>query len=414
MPSYAKFLKEILSNKKKLKDNETVMLTAECNAIIQNNMPPKLKDPGSFFILCVIGKFVIDEALCNLGVSVSLMPLSICEKLKLGEVRPTRMSLQLTDRSVKFPISMLENVPVQIGQFYIPTDFIIMGKKEASNIPIILGRPFLATAGAIIDVKKGKLTFKVGEEKFEFILSQLLKAPTINDSCCSLDIIDECVREMEMKPPKYIKILKIPAPPIFEDDEWRKPYVDRSLSECLALTPDHMPYPNKPSIELKILPKNLRYPLSKKDSKPRLFICILLLQEFDLEIKDKKGTENVVANHLSRLENIKKEQVATNDDFPKDWPFKLHEALWAYRTAYKTPIGTTPFKLVYGKSCHLPVELEHKAYWAIKTLNINYTAAGEQRILDIHKLEELRLNAYESARIYNKMTKQWHDKRITI
>lgn len=62
-----------------------------------------------------------------------------------------------------------------------------------------------------------------------------------------------------MKPPKYIKILKIPAPPIFEDDEWRKPYVDMSLSECLALTPDHMPCPNKPSIELKILPKNLRY-----------------------------------------------------------------------------------------------------------------------------------------------------------
>lgn len=171
MPSYAKLLKEILSNKKKLKDNEIVMLTSECNAIIQNNMPLKLKYPGSFFILCVIGKFVIDEALCNLGVSVSLMPLSICEKLKLGEVRPTRMSLQLTDHPVKFHVSMLENVPVQIGQFYIPTDFIIMGKKEASNIPIILGRPSLATAVAIIGVKKGKLTFEVGEEKFEFIPS---------------------------------------------------------------------------------------------------------------------------------------------------------------------------------------------------------------------------------------------------
>ncbi|XP_050878430.1 uncharacterized protein LOC127082228 [Lathyrus oleraceus] len=102
MPSYAKFLKEILSNKKKLKDNETVTLTAECSAIIQNNMPSKLKDPGSFSILCVIGKFVIDKALCNLGASVSLMPLSICEKLKLGEVRLTRMPRQLVDRSVKF------------------------------------------------------------------------------------------------------------------------------------------------------------------------------------------------------------------------------------------------------------------------------------------------------------------------
>lgn len=87
--------------------------------------------------------------------------------------------------------------------------------------------------------------------------------------------------------------------------------------------------------------------------------------------------------------------------------------MWAYRTAYKTPIGTTPFKLVYGKSCHLPVELEHKAYWVIKTLNINYTSVGESRILDIHELEELRLDAYENARIYKERTKRWHDKRIS-
>ena len=152
------------------------MLTAECSAIIQNNMPPKLKDPGSFSIPCVIGKYVIDKALCNLGASVSLMPLSIFEKLKLGDMRPTKMSLQLADRLVKFPVGMLENIHVRIGQFYILTDFIIMDIKEDSNIPIILGRPFLATAGAIIDVKKGKLTFEVGEEKVEFILPNSSKS----------------------------------------------------------------------------------------------------------------------------------------------------------------------------------------------------------------------------------------------
>ncbi|XP_050893363.1 uncharacterized protein LOC127099720 [Lathyrus oleraceus] len=97
----------------------------------------------------------------------------------------------------------------------------------------------------------------------------------------------------------------------------------------------------------------------------------------------------------------------------KDWSSKLHEALWAYRTTYKTPIGTTPFKLVDGKSCHLPVELEHKAYWAVKTLNLNYTAAGEKRILDIHELEELRLDAYENAQIYKERTKKWHNNRIS-
>ncbi|XP_050884536.1 uncharacterized protein LOC127087652 [Lathyrus oleraceus] len=112
MPSYAKFLKEILSNNKKLEDDETMTLNIECSAIIQNNMPPKLRDPGIFSIPCVIGKFVIDKALCDLGASVCLMPLPIYERLKLGELRPTRVSLQLADHSIKYPIGMLGNIPV--------------------------------------------------------------------------------------------------------------------------------------------------------------------------------------------------------------------------------------------------------------------------------------------------------------
>lgn len=104
IPLYAKFLKEILSNKNKLEDDETMTLNAECSAIIQSNMPPKLKDPGSFSLPCVIGKFIIDRTLCDLGDSVSLMSLSIYERLKLGELRPTKMSLQLADHSVKYPI----------------------------------------------------------------------------------------------------------------------------------------------------------------------------------------------------------------------------------------------------------------------------------------------------------------------
>ncbi|KAJ9132730.1 hypothetical protein P3X46_033567 [Hevea brasiliensis] len=160
MPSYAKFLKEILSNKRKLEDHEIVALTEECSAILQRKLPPKLKDPGNFSIPCHIGESCSTKALCDLGASVSLMPLSIYEKLNMGDLKPTHISLQLADRSIKYPEGILENVPLKVGKFYIPVDFVILDMEEDSNIPIILGRPFLATAGALIDVKGENLTLR--------------------------------------------------------------------------------------------------------------------------------------------------------------------------------------------------------------------------------------------------------------
>lgn len=136
-----------------------------------------------------------------------------------------------------------------------------MDIKEDSHIPIILGRPYLATARAIIDVKKGRLTFEVGEEKVEFLLAKFLQAPTIDDSCCLLDVIDECVKEMEKEPIRYTEVLKIPTPPIFENDNRHEPYVDDSLRKCLTLTPNPIPCPDKALLELKTLPKDLRYEL---------------------------------------------------------------------------------------------------------------------------------------------------------
>ena len=96
----------------------------------------------------------------------------------------------------------------------------------------------------------------------------------------------------------------------------------------------------------------------------------------------------------------------------KDWYVKLDDALWAYRTAFKTPLGTTPFNLVYGKSCHLPVELEYKALWAVKLLNFNIKTATEKRLIQLHELDEIRLDAFESSRIYKEKTKAFHDKKI--
>ncbi|KAJ9185121.1 hypothetical protein P3X46_004785 [Hevea brasiliensis] len=164
MPSYAKFLKEILLKKRKLEDYGTVALIEECSAIMQNKLPPKLKDPGN-------------KALCDLGASVSLMPLSICKKLEIGELKPIIISLQLADRSIKYLVGILENIPIKM--------------EEVVQIPIILGRPFLATAGAIIDIKSGRLTLKVGEEEVEFNLFDTIKHKFEPDECFKVDIIDE-------------------------------------------------------------------------------------------------------------------------------------------------------------------------------------------------------------------------------
>ncbi|XP_074293160.1 uncharacterized protein LOC141620102 [Silene latifolia] len=113
VPAYVKFLKEILTMNRAFNEVETVAFTAECNAALQANLPPKLKDPRSFSIPCHIGIIAIYKSLCDLGTSVSVMPYSVCQKLNMGQLHVTNMTLQMADRSLKCPLGVLEDIPVR-------------------------------------------------------------------------------------------------------------------------------------------------------------------------------------------------------------------------------------------------------------------------------------------------------------
>ena len=152
MPRYVKFMKDILDKKRRLGDYETIVLSKECNAILQKKLPPKLKDPSSFTIPCAIGDVVFEKALCNLGADINLMPMSIFKKLSLGEERPTTVTLQLADRSLTHPCGIIEDVLVKVDKFIFPAYFIILDMEEDKEVPIILERRFLATRRALIDV----------------------------------------------------------------------------------------------------------------------------------------------------------------------------------------------------------------------------------------------------------------------
>ena len=189
IPSYAKFLKGLCTNKRKFTDNEKIELTNCCSEVLITKMPPKLQDPGSFTIPCVIGDFKFNKAFLDLGSSVNLMPFSIYEQLGIGELRKTSVSLQLADRSVTYPKGLVEDVLIKVEQFILPADFLVLDMKEDQNIPILLGRPFLATAGALIDVKEGTLKLRVQGKSIEFKMFEALKLPANVEECSSIELI---------------------------------------------------------------------------------------------------------------------------------------------------------------------------------------------------------------------------------
>jgi hypothetical protein len=168
VPTYSRYFKDILANKYEIATLgvDHVKMSEECSAVIANGLE-KQKDPGCPTIPCSVGSFNFEKALCDLGASVSVMPRDVFEKLHLP-MEPTGICLELGDNSIRYPLCIAEDVPVKVGHHFIPVDFIVLEMGEREKPPLILGRPFLKTVGATVDVGKGEIMFDINGERSSF------------------------------------------------------------------------------------------------------------------------------------------------------------------------------------------------------------------------------------------------------
>ncbi|GJY49893.1 reverse transcriptase domain-containing protein [Tanacetum coccineum] len=168
IPKFASTFKSILSNKEKLFELASTLLNENCSAMLLKKLPEKLGDPGKFLIPCNFTKLDECLALADLGASINLMPLSVWKHLSLPELTSTRMTLELANRSTIIPKGIAEDVLVKVGKFYFPTDFVVVDYEVDPRVPLILGRPFLRTARALIDVHGKEMTLRVNDEAITF------------------------------------------------------------------------------------------------------------------------------------------------------------------------------------------------------------------------------------------------------
>ncbi|GJT30890.1 reverse transcriptase domain-containing protein [Tanacetum coccineum] len=197
MPRFAPTIRNLLMNKEKLLELAKIPLNENCSAMLLKKLPGKLGDPGKFLIPCNFLGIDVCHALADLGASINLMPLSFWKKLSLPELTPTRMTLELADRSITHPKGLAEDVYVKVGKFHFPTDFVVVDFKVDPRVPLILGRSFLRTGRALIDVYEEQITLRVDNEAITFNLDQTTRYSSSYDdvSINQIDVIDEVCEE---------------------------------------------------------------------------------------------------------------------------------------------------------------------------------------------------------------------------
>nr|GEW93018.1 reverse transcriptase domain-containing protein [Tanacetum cinerariifolium] len=604
MPKFGPSIRNLLTNKDKMYELARIPLNEHCSAVLLKKLPEKLGDPEKFLIPCDFPRMDECLAIADLGASINLMPLSVQNKLSLPELTPTLMTLELAGRSISRPIDVAEDVFVKVGKFHFPVDFVVFDFDADPRVPLILGRSFLKTKRALIDLFEGELTLRVGKESITFNLDQTSRYSTnYNDiTTTRIDVIDMASKndkylideppEVELKdlPPhlEYAflegddKLPVIIAKDLSVEEKDALIKVLKSHKQAIAwklsdikginlkfcthkilmkddfeLVIQHQRRVNQKIHDvikkevLKLLDVGLIYPISDspwdgvytlttekshfmvkegivlghkisknmiKVDKAKVDVIVKLPHPTTVKgicsflghagfyqrfIQDFSKISRPMTRHLEKDTSFQGEtapvdsppsrvQIQTkalptndarvfckflkslfarfrtpreiisdrgmhfcNDRFANfmlkygvthrlatlyhpqtsgqvevsnhglkiilertvgenrsSWTDKLDNALWAFRTAFKTYIRCTLYKLVYRKACHLPIKLEQKTYWALKHANFDLQTAGDHGKVQLNELNELRDQAYENSLIYKEKTKRIHDSKI--
>ncbi|GJX42835.1 reverse transcriptase domain-containing protein [Tanacetum coccineum] len=278
----------------------------ECSVILQNKIPTKLGDPGSFLIPCKLANSVEYLALADLGASINLMPYSLYAALSGTTLKPTRMSIRLANHTYQYPMGVAENMLVQVGKFMFPVDFVILQMEEDDKVPLILRRPFLHIADAIIRVKNKELNLRIEEDRATFHIDKAMQHSYVNgDTCFRMDVIDEITDDelddlLDDFKPFLNTSRKISETPLDKEfDEFMSGYVqeDEVKDDFEELPPKdelriRTSIQDPPTdLEWKPLPKHLEYAFLEENSLLLVVISALLKQN------EKERLVSVLKNH---------------------------------------------------------------------------------------------------------------------
>ena len=330
VPTYVKFLKDLCTVKRGLNVNKKAFFTEQVSAIIECKTLVKYKDLGCPTISVNNGGFSVEKALLDLGASVNLLPYSMYKQLGLGELKPTSITLSLADRSIKIPKGTIEDVLIQVDKFYYPVDFIVLDTVPVAvgthHVPIILGRPFLATSNAIINCRNGVMQLTFGNMTLELNIFHLSKRQMhpVEDDCeevCIIDtILEEQANEQQVQDVLTSKLSEClgeqqePQCMSLVQGYWRK-----KIEILPLLTGEEPKEPQQ--LELKPLPVELKYAFLEENMQCPVVISSLLTtsQEHNLlhllkrnkqalgwKISDLKGINPIICTHHIYLEEESK------------------------------------------------------------------------------------------------------------